>query len=605
MSFPEPTLTHVDGIPLWCTDVPGPCAGGIAFRSGRVDETLVTTGINHLIEHLALSTFALGASDVNGTSTTLTTRFFASGTQEHVEAFLTEVCKNLSSLPIGRLEAEHRILEAESRRRGGSYAGVASSRFGTRGIGVVDYPEHIGGLAPDVVMAWAAERFTAGQAVVWMTRPPSPGLRLPLPPGDLLPLPVVEPLPGLVTPSHVESDGQFIGCSMVDRRSLPMFVAVQLFLARGFQRLRHELGLAYTVSQDSARVSATHSTYELFCDSPAHEMGAVLPPFCDVLESLASGELGEAEVLAACDRALPWNATDPNRPNREAARKADAHLLGHTPTTWTELAAQRDALTPADVQQAMTSALDTAILAAPAGLPIPERFDATPYVPTYRRRFGRLYVRWDTSANDLVTMNDHGLTREIGPTVMSAEFDEVDALILGADGSTYLIRRDAFGVPFEPNQLMNGRALVAALQERLADKVIDLRGDAVAWFEMQAIVETHDRELVRSVWREIEILAGVRRLHERVLMIAVADLDGHRGLFAVTDHRFLHIAAERPEPIYWGDRADIAEVLTSSGIRGGRLVLRIHDRTIGSLDRIKPRGRAAELAALLSPIENE
>jgi hypothetical protein len=34
-------------------------------------------------------------------------------------------------------------------------------------------------------------------------------------------------------------------------------------------------------------------------------------------------------------------------------------------------------------------------------------------------------------------------------------------------------------------------------------------------------------------------------------------------------------------------------------------VLRIHDRTVGSLDRIKPRGRAAELAALLSPIENE
>ena len=331
-----------------------------------------------------------------------------------------------------------------------------------------------------------------------------------------------------------------------------------------------------------------------------------MQPFCEVLESLSSGDLGEDEVLEACDRAMPWNATDPDRPNREASRKADAHLLGHEPTTWAELAAQRDALTPEAVQRALSAALDTAILAAPSGVTIPERFGATPYTPTNRRRFGQLFVRWDISAGDLVTMNDHGITREIGPTVMSAEFDEVDALILGADGSTYLIRRDAFGVPLQPNQLMNGRTLVETLQERLADRVIDLRGDAVAWFEMQAIVETHDRELIRSVWREIEILAEARQLHERVLMIAVADLDGHRGLFAVTDHRFLHIAAERlPEAVRWGDRSDIAQVLVSSGLRGGRLVFRTHDRSTGTLDRIKPRGRAAELAALLSPIDNE
>ena len=207
-------------------------------------------------------------------------------------------------------------------------------------------------------------------------------------------------------------------------------------------------------------------------------------------------------------------------------------------------------------------------------------------------------MRWDTSANDLVTMNDHGITREIGPTVMSAEFDEVDALILGADGSTYLIRRDAFGVPVraEPTDERPRRSS-RRCRNASPTSVIDLRGDAVAWFEMQAIVETHDRELIRSVWREIEILAEARQLHERVLMIAVADLDGHRGLFAVTDHRFLHIAAERLEAVWWGDRGDIAEVLISSGIRGGRLVFRTHDRTIGTLDRIKPRGRAAELAA--------
>ena len=92
-------------------------------------------------------------------------------------------------------------------------------------------------------------------------------------PATVCPMPGVEPLPGLVTPSHVESDGQFIGCSMVERRSLAMFVAIQLFRARGFQRLRHRARTRLHGQPGLRRVSATHSLYELFCDSPAHEMG--------------------------------------------------------------------------------------------------------------------------------------------------------------------------------------------------------------------------------------------------------------------------------------------------------------------------------------------
>ena len=61
---------------------------------------------------------------------------------------------------------------------------------------------------------------------------------------------------------------------------------------------------------------------------------------------------------------------------------------------------------------------------------------------------------------------------------------------------------------------------------------------------------------------------ATRRPHERVLAVAVADLDGHRGVFAVTDQRFIHVAANRPEPSVWAHRSDIATVETSTGIRG-------------------------------------
>ena len=73
VSFPPDALPrtrtrdHVDGIPVWCTDVPGPCMGGLIFRTGRVDETLVNGGINHIVEHLALFPFEPRRYDLNGT----------------------------------------------------------------------------------------------------------------------------------------------------------------------------------------------------------------------------------------------------------------------------------------------------------------------------------------------------------------------------------------------------------------------------------------------------------------------------------------------------------------------------------------------------------
>ena len=368
MPFQEPELVLVDGIPVWCTDVPGPCMGGLIFRTGRIDETLVNGGINHIVEHLALYPFEPRRYDLNGTVTELTTSFYASGTRDDVEAVLSGVCAHLEALPMDRLDAERRVLETEARRGGGSFAGTASARFGARGAGVIDWPElGIRGLTGEAVEAWARERFTAGQAVGWMTRPPSDGLRLPLSAGARLPIPAAEPLTALRTPSHITSDERFIGCSMLAPRSMPLYIAIQLFLSRGFSRLRTDLGLAYTVSQSSDRISGTDSLFLLFSDAAEGEGPRVLGAFCDVLEDLSAGELTDDDVSAAHERAMPWNATDQTRPQREAARKATASLLGHAPTTWAQLAEQGAALTPDAVQEAMRGALDTAILVDPGG----------------------------------------------------------------------------------------------------------------------------------------------------------------------------------------------------------------------------------------------
>jgi zinc protease len=603
MSFPEPRMTDVDGVTVWFTDVPGPTMGGITFRTGAVDERLTNAGIDHMVEHLALHPFPPRRYELNGQVTELTTRFLANGTQRDVEDVITGVCRNLSALQLDRLENERRILDNESRRRGGSFAGLASTRFGTRGAGIVDYPEYTRGITPELITAWVAERFTKGQAAIWMTRPPSDTFEIPLAEGPRLAIPPVEPLAGLVTPSHahVAPFTDHLGCSILAKRSIEMFIATQLFLTRGFEKLRTELGLAYTVSADASRIGATESLYVLVCDAPTRARGESLAAFVEVVEDLAGGDLSDEEVRATFERSMPWNSSDPARTVKEVSRKADAWLLGHTPTTWSELAEQGASLTASAVQSAFAEGLEQAIFAAPFGTEPPERFARYPYEPPTRTRFGKTYVRWDADRRDMVTVSHTGVTRLVGGTVQSAEFDDVDALALGQDGTISLVRRDGMSLVLDPNQLMRGRELAEELQERLADRVLDLRGDVLAWFEMQLVLETHDRELIRSVWRELAMLAEQRDLHERVLAVAVADLDGHRGVLAVTDRRIVHIAAERAEETWAIDRSEVVAVDTSWGIRGGRLVLSVVMGNV-TLDRIRPRGHEAELAALLTPI---
>ena len=88
MRFPEPQRTEIDGIPVWFTDVPGPCLAGLVFRVGRCDETLPVSGITHMVEHLALYPLAPTRLDMNGTVGLLTTTFNVAGTQAGVAIWL-------------------------------------------------------------------------------------------------------------------------------------------------------------------------------------------------------------------------------------------------------------------------------------------------------------------------------------------------------------------------------------------------------------------------------------------------------------------------------------------------------------------------------------
>jgi hypothetical protein len=56
------TPSEIDGIPVFTAPLlPGlPFVAGMVFRVGRCDETLRTSGITHLVEHLALPEASTG-----------------------------------------------------------------------------------------------------------------------------------------------------------------------------------------------------------------------------------------------------------------------------------------------------------------------------------------------------------------------------------------------------------------------------------------------------------------------------------------------------------------------------------------------------------------
>jgi zinc protease len=97
--------TVVDGVQtFWADDDDDePFEAKLLFRVGRADESLLTSGVSHLIEHLALPQHDRHLSYVNGTTEPLLTYFEGAGERREVLDFLQEVSANLGKLPLDRL----------------------------------------------------------------------------------------------------------------------------------------------------------------------------------------------------------------------------------------------------------------------------------------------------------------------------------------------------------------------------------------------------------------------------------------------------------------------------------------------------------------------
>ena len=114
---------EIDGVPTLSAEagaIAGPLQACLMFGTGRSDETLKVSGINHVIEHLVL--YGLGEETApysyNGDVSPIATRFLAVGPAHHVVEFLNFVVRGIRELPLDRLADECKVLDIESRPAG-------------------------------------------------------------------------------------------------------------------------------------------------------------------------------------------------------------------------------------------------------------------------------------------------------------------------------------------------------------------------------------------------------------------------------------------------------------------------------------------------------
>jgi predicted Zn-dependent peptidase len=441
--------TKVDGIPTLFAPREGPVTGGLVFRVGRADETLATSGITHLIEHLALYRNNLSGAHHNGQTEQVWTAFHATGTADEVVAHLNSVCASLRDLPLARLEVEKKILRTEAAgRQGGPFMAMNMLRYGAQGYGLSGYDElGVWRLGADEVEEWARTRFTRDNAVLFLTTGDVPqGLDLRLPRGERIAPPQPFDALGGTPAFFVGHEGGVVLDAVVDRSSAATVFA-EVARRAIFDELRQKGGFSYTADADYSPRDGSTATITLYADALPEKQDAAVGAFVDTLARLRRGWIAAEEVHAA--RAVVRGFLDvPDAGATMLPAVAVNLLVGGRILSPEEHLAELDAVTVEDVQAVASQVWAGALVQVPSGL-----LDWAGAVPA---------PSWsdDAVSGESFTHLDHPdvslVVGEDGVSVVTLDgpatvrFDECVAMETRPDGARILTGADGFRVRVEP-----------------------------------------------------------------------------------------------------------------------------------------------------------
>lgn len=335
----------------------------------------------------------------------------------------------------------------------------------------MDYRElGLHGLGPDEVAAWARERYTAGNAVAWMTCEPPDGFALPLRAGERFPPPPIDGLPGLRLPAYLAHGTEGVAVGYLTERSAAATTALGIAGERMHQSLRTEAGLSYSIQPWYWPLTGDVAHAVLGADCLDEHGGGVRDGVLGVLEALAAEGPTPTELADALEGRRRMFA-DPQAVAGLLDGAAGDVLHGLPPRTAAGLLRDAEELRADDVSAVVADALRNAILLAPTGVATPDGRWFEYGLPRPARPEGRSYrtkgkLPW--SRAPMVVADDNALALVVRDAEdIVVPFDDCVAVVRRSDGLVSLVARDGSQVELAPRWLRGGAELLTLLERRV------------------------------------------------------------------------------------------------------------------------------------------
>lgn len=459
------TVTEVDGVRTVWSPLPGPLTAGLLVRVGSADETLVSAGTTHLLEHLALFGLGRPGDHSNAFVDQTVTMFHCTGEESTVTEFFAGLCRQLVNPPIERLADEREVLRAEYAQRGTSAEGrLLAWRYGAVSYGV-SAASGIGldGVTPERLVAWSHRYATRGNVALWLTGPPPAGLQLNLPDGEPIPPPdpwrtVLPQLPAFLTGPD---DG--VAVHAVLERGYANQALAELLQGRLIDELRTRRAVAYSPQADYRPLTADVARLLLLSDLVPGRQSDGVRAFLAVLHEFAEGAVSEDDVARWRADAVRALTDDRDRGAGRLPGLAWQLLYDRPLDSRDEVVAQLEAVRTEEIVARAGAVLSAALALIPRGVRVVRdpwvSAPATVLEPVAGVSYQHLEAAQD--APERLVAGDAGITWHGGAgRHVTVTRDTAVAIQVWPDGRRAIHGADANVVVVEPTLWESGRQIV-------------------------------------------------------------------------------------------------------------------------------------------------
>jgi predicted Zn-dependent peptidase len=471
--------TEVDHVTTIWTESPPPLRAGLLFRTGKIDESLMTAGFTHLIEHLSFSAVQGNPQNHNGFVQGAETGFFTYGKKQDVSNVLANICDALTILPGERLEVEKQVLKAEFASRPYDLkVNLLNWRYGAAGYGLPAYPElgmQIASL--EQLREYAAQRFTSDNAVLWLSGPIPEGLRLNLPRGIKHAIPRLNSFQQTFPCWIVDNVCGGIATGSIVPRTHAATIFCEIVNTRLRKQLREEKAVSYAPSVIYEPLNSEVAHLVFHADSEPNRREELVNCFGEFFQGLSEIDNSEFEAARSQVFEVLNGSMAPSGADQmviQVQRAATDWIMGHEYEPLTVIIAQ---LKSVKIDDLITIARDleaTTIFALPSGAPLLPWCGKKAPISIWPMVNGEVVKNCDHPINSEEILYGSDGVSVHRPNILhvTVKYSDMAAAVSYEDGAIHLFGADGSFIAVEPTLWRNGRKICKKILEKIPNRLL-------------------------------------------------------------------------------------------------------------------------------------